>query len=958
MNSAAAALVSAAAIASILGVYSAAVGSEVRIAGEAADMIASMAAASNEALSASYDAHAGAIVVRNHGAAPARLFMADVVAEGGARVRVALAPEGYAAPPGMAVVNGTVLGSPSREIAPGAAASVPLAGAMAAAAAAALAEPGRPAARAHPASASITTDAGTRVAVSGGLPAPAAAAAAGPGGGQGRVNGTGDGTATVSGMGISSRIVHERHGGFSVSGEGVSGRISVPAGPYVEVGRGRGGFAGVVLAGDPSTAAAVPSLFGSYALGAGGALAPATGGPAQPAPLAYASKRILEGSPSVSRDGQGLQLRGPGRVLLELQPGEGGASLLLVSGSASGGASLLVGPSPYGLAGQAYSAGRGFEVWRGPAAGPAASQFGAPPCPPSGRAEFSASYWWDVPSVAVGLRGPVSHGAAAAANNNLPDPGTGLRGEPLMPAAGRVEYGPGGGGMYRTVEGLSMRSGSSPQLNGPAACGMRPATVLPSIYDAAPVAAGLAAGQGSGGGAGGRFEAVLAAPGSGRGAHYAIAHLDSPSASLSLSARQASPGEAILSLRGLPASVPYTISSGGAALAAGVTSGAGTVSLAAADMGLGPRAAGAAESHCAGGAACPGGRARAAVPPDPAAARVPGAVLHLYEESLAVRGRPAGGALAYDPLHGESLPVPSWRPGTVYVVHAWARIPVVGQVAVSGAALNGTLPLPFLGGTYGAGNLSAAAAGGPAYVHVPIIPRYSHVSMSVNGAPAALAFADAAAAGGPGGGSVRVLPPSSSAASTSDPSGPLRRATAQAGAATAHVAPRDGSLGAVFAVEASGSARIDNTYALRAAGDSGWTFNASAAAQAPPSPPGRPAQGPHAPLSAHVVVRVNGDEVAVVPLGPPAPAGPEARSVSAGAGSVLASVAYGPLEYAARGSAAVPVRAGDLVEFEVAVNATASAQPYVPPAGAEAARSTGSASASASLLSGTVIAGM
>lgn len=950
MNSAAAALVSAAAIASILGVYSAAVGSEVRIAGEAADMIASLAAASNEALSASYDANAGAIVVRNHGAAPARLFMADIVTDGGARVRVALAPGGYAAPPGMTVVNGTVLGSASREIAPGAAASVPLAGAMAAAALSA--GPGRPAARAHPASAAITTDAGTRIAVSVGIPA----TAAGPGAGQGPGNGTGDGTATVNGMGINSRIVHGRHGGFSVSGEGASGRISVPAGPYVEVGRGPGGFAGVVLAGDPSTAAAVPSLFGSYAAGAGGALASAAGGPAPPAPLAYASKRILEGSPSVSRDGQGLQLRGPGRVLLVLQPGEAGAALL-VSGSASGGAELLVGPSPYGLAGQAYSAGRGFEVWRGPAAGPASSQFGAPPCPPSGRAEFSASYWWDVPSVAVGLRGPVSHGAAAAANNNQPDPATGLRGEPLMPAAGRVEYGPDGGGMYRTVEGLSMRSGSSPQLNGPAACGMRPASVLPSIYDAAPVAAGLAVGPGADGGAGGRFEAVLAAPGTGRGAAYALAHLDSSSASLTLSARQASPGEAVLSLRGLPASVPYRVSSGGYTLAAGVTSDAGTVSLAAADMGLGP-GAGAAESHCTG-AACPGGRAGAS-PPDPAAPRAPGAVLHLYEESLAVRGRPAGGALAYDPLHGESLSIPSWRPGTVYVVHAWARIPVVGQVAVSGAALNGTLPLPFLDGTYGAGNSSAAGAGAPAspaYVHVPIVPRYSHASMSVNGAPAALAFADAAATGGPGGGSVRVLPPSSSAASASDPSGPLRRATAQAGAATVHIAARDGALGAVFAVEASGSARIDNTHALRAAGDSGWEFNASAAAQARP-PPGRPAQGPHAPLSAHVVVRVNGDEVGIVQLGPPAPAGPAAPSVSAGAGSVLASVAHGPLEYAARGSATVPVRAGDLVEFEVAVNATASAPQYVPPAGAEAARSTGSASASASLLSGTVIAGM
>ena len=150
VSSAAAALVSAASIAALLAVHSAAVGSEVRIAGEAADMISSLAAASNEALSASYDAAAGSVVVRNHGSLPARLFLVDVVAGGAGgsggggggggdnvRVRVVLAPEGYAAPPGMIVVNGSASGS--REVAPGSAASVPLADAMAAAAVAAAA---------------------------------------------------------------------------------------------------------------------------------------------------------------------------------------------------------------------------------------------------------------------------------------------------------------------------------------------------------------------------------------------------------------------------------------------------------------------------------------------------------------------------------------------------------------------------------------------------------------------------------------------------------------------------------------------------------------------------------------------------------------------------------------------------------------------------------------------------
>ena len=944
MNSAAAALVSAAAVASLLAVYSAAVGSEVRIAGEAADMIASMAAASNEALSAAYDAESRSVVVRNHGHAPARLYMADIVAGdgaggagGGVRVRVALAPDGYAAPPGMAVVNGTVEGAAaSREIAPGAAASIPLAGALAAASAAAAAmsaeggSGGIGAQIVHPGSAAVTTDAGTRIAV-GGLPAAAAAGfAGGAGNGSG---GGGDGTATINGMGINSRIVHEWHGGFAVSGSGTVGAVSVPAGPYVEAGGGADGFAGVVIGGDPSSAAAVPSLSGSYAYsrGPGGSLALGggdRGGSATAlAPLAYASKRDLEGSPSAARDGQGLHLRGPGRVLLEMAAYERGSALFL-SGSASGGAELFVGASPYDLSSQAYAAGRGFEVWRGHAAGPSHSRFDSP-CPPSGRAEFSAAYWWDVPSVPAGLRGRATHGAAAAANNNLPDPATGQRGEPLMPAAARIEYGPGGGGLYAEIAGLSMQSGSSPQLNGPAGCRMRPAGVLPSIYDEAPIAESLAVLPG--GPAYGRFEAVLPAPGAGEGAAYVLAHLDGPAAAVSLSARQASPGEALLSLRGLPPSVPYRIASGGATLAAGVTSGAGGVDVAAADMGPG-----------AGGAA----------------ARPPGAVLHLYADSFAVRGRPAG-AVAYDPLHGESFSVPSWRQGTVYVVHAWARIPVVGQANVSGAALNGTLPLPFVDGprgSNGTGGGTGAAAPSPGYVHVPIVPRYTHAAMSVNGVPAVLAFADAAGGGG-GAASVRVLPPSASAQRESG-SAPVLRASAQAGASSAHVAPRDGALGAVFSVQASGSARIDNTYALRGAGgDAEWKFNASAAATGPP--PGWPPAGAPAPVSASVDVWVNGEPAGAVRLAAGgAGGGRQGYSASAGAGSVLESVAHHAQGHGARGSASVPVRAGDLVEFAVAVNATAAAPPYSPPAGAEVARAAGSAHAEAAILSGTIIAGM
>ena len=206
---------------------------------------------------------------------------------------------------------------------------------------------------------------------------------------------------------------------------------------------------------------------------------------------------------------------------------------------------------------------------------------------------------------------------------------------------------------------------------------------------------------------------------------------------------------------------------------------------------------------------------------------------------------------------------------------------------------------------------------------------------------------------------MRVLPPSSSAQRESG-QGAVLRASAQAGASSAHVAPRDGALGAVFSVQASGSVRIDNTYALRGAGgDAGWRFNASAAATGPP--PGWPPAGAPAPVSAHVYVRVNGEPAGTVQLaaaGAPAGGGGQGYSSSAGAGSVLESVEHRWDGGGARGSASVPVRAGDLVEFTVVVNASAAAPPYSPPAGAEVARAAGSAHAEASILSGTIVAGM
>ena len=938
-------------------------------------MIASTAAASNEALSAAYDAPARSLVVRNHGAAPARLFMVDVAAGAmgdDALVRVALAPGGYAAPPGMIVVNGSMQGA-SREVAPGAAVSVPLAGALGAASAAL--PPGAPPLPPHPYSAAVTTDSGTRVAA-GGLPPVSLQPQQGTGTGTG--TGTapgGNGTATINGMGINSRLAHVWRGGFAVEGSGTgAGTILVPAGPYISTDGAADDFVGVVLGGDRSDAAAVPSLSGSYAYGPGGSLAPGGGrGEGDIAPLSYAAKRTLEGSPSVVRGEAGLQLRGPGRVLLELHAGERGSALFL-SGAASGGAELFVGASPYDLSTQAYAAGRGFEVWRGPAAAPSSQSGFDAPCPPSGRSEFSASYRWDVPSVPVGLRGLYSHGASASANNNLPDPATGLRGGPLVPAAARIELGQGGGGgtsagtggggLYGTVEGLSMRSGGAPQLNGPVPCSARPAAVLPSIYDEAPVAEALAVVPGGGAGYG-AFEAVLAAPGSSAERTYVIAHLDGPSAAASLSSRQLSPGEALLAVRGLPPTIPYRVASGGETLAAGVTSGAGGIALAARDMGLGPGARPAAALHCgpsSAAAACPhaaGSPAAPAAGGGAAQARAPGAVLHLYRDSFAARGG-FDEAVAYDPLHNASLAVPSWRADTVYVVHAWARIPVVGHVSVSGAALNGTLPLPFVDGERGvAGPPGRAAA--PEYVHVPVVPRYTHVSMSVNGVPAALAFADAAAAGGGGASSssVRILLPSSSGSRVADPGGTVAGVAAQAGSASAYVAPHTGTLGAVFAVQASGSARVDNTHVLRGAGgDPGWRFNATTAVPGPP-PAGWP---PAVPVSAHVVVRVNGDAAGTVRLESASRHGDAALgggySSSAGAGSVLVSASHGPLVHDARGSAAVPVRAGDLVEFEVVARASAHAPPYAPPPGAEVSKSTGSASAAASILSGTVIAGM
>ena len=288
-----------------------------------------------------------------------------------------------------------------------------------------------------------------------------------------------------------------------------------------------------------------------------------------------------------------------------------------------------------------------------------------------------------------------------------------------------------------------------------------------------------------------------------------------------------------------------------------------------------------------------------------------GGLLYLYPDSLSYRG--PFSTVIFDNVNNETIHINTIE-DKVYVVHAYARIPVVGTVTVTDMNLDGTLDLPYLNKQYVGGNIL-----------VPIIPGYDTINMKLNGVSASIDYANIL-----GGTGIKIVDPATSTIPQYNVEAPISSAEASVGTVAYAIATSTGTLNAIITETISGTVFIQNTYILE---------------QNPPVPPPPVRRDP---LSGWVDIFVNGALVKQTSLGiNPNPGFTETNTVSGN--TVTRSVTYTYGDYVLVGNTAVTVSAGDFVEFYVYAKIHGDIDGYAAPGGYSIVSSSGTSSATANI---------
>ena len=356
----------------------------------------------------------------------------------------------------------------------------------------------------------------------------------------------------------------------------------------------------------------------------------------------------------------------------------------------------------------------------------------------------------------------------------------------------------------------------------------------------------------------GSFEEVVAMP---QGARYLV--VDSAGGTSSLAGAPLG-GRSLVEVSGLEPGTGYRVTKEGRTVAAGITSGSGSIDL-----------------------------------PAPGDHRSPGigGMLHLYGGSLTHTSAEPPGTVVFDRLNSEVIPLEG--SDRAYVVHAYVKVPVTGDVEISGAALDG-LALPYLDGRYSTGDT----------IHFPVIPTYRQVHMAVNGVPTFLNIADVLGATG-----LKIADPVSSTITSEDPSGFVESVESTAGVISYMIAASDGSAKAHVRATVYGTSEITNTRFYQLA--------------PPPPPPPRPVD----PLTTWIEVYVNGEprdiggEAAAQIYFSDDPDEDHEGGSTRTSAYHTARFSYEPVT--AEGTVSVPVQEGDFVEFYF--YSTIRAEGSVPP---------------------------
>lgn len=251
-----------------------------------------------------------------------------------------------------------------------------------------------------------------------------------------------------------------------------------------------------------------------------------------------------------------------------------------------------------------------------------------------------------------------------------------------------------------------------------------------------------------------------------------------------------SAADAYLKITNLPPNTPYEIVKDGLVAASGMSQHDGSVILLYGDVNI--------------------------------AGETPSAIMRLFPDSLRYRG--PFSTVIFDNVNHQVLRVDT-SDDTVYVVHAYVRIPVVGDVVITDVYLDNALAIPYLSGNYTTGNS----------VKIPVIPGYHDINMKINGIPTTTVIAQVL-----GGTNLKVIEPSTSTITQYSDGNLIPSIESTTGSVSYAVATKEGAVATVLTATISGDSWIENR----------------AYFGAPPPPPLAPA--PKDPLKAWVDVYKNG----------------------------------------------------------------------------------------------------
>ena len=686
---------------------------------------------------------------------------------------------------------------------------------------------------------------------------------------RGNVFSSGDGgeagSSALDGLGISSRLVHHAERGTLVHASSGSGLSGTEVSLRPYV-RVPADAPFAFLASE-AEALPVPRFYRSYSISDGSLSEPS------PAPnvLGYSASRALSGSVRAEQQG-GIAVSGEGRLVLRLEP-HGGP--VVISGELSEGTTARLATSPYDLAALPYELSRGFLIYSC-ACDPGPSSISAeagsvPDSEKSGTLEYDRKIkaeWYVGKCCRIRYTTEAAERVSAeAALAVLPANARGY----LVVAGERTE-----------PEHLTLDDIRRPWARHYRTHYDTVGNFAFSLYDTLPVRSHSSFS--------GDFEQRASVP---PGAYLVV---DSAGGSSKLRAHAAGDGPA-LSVSGAPPETGYRVSRGGTTLASGLSSASGEISVPA----------------FAGGA-LPGA----------------GGTLHLYGSPTYVRsGERASGTVVFDPLNGQVVELDDGVRDRLYVVHAYAKVPVTGGADVSGVSLDGRVQLPYLSGRYEDGDS----------LMVPVVPARRTIQMEANGVGASLDIADVL-----GGTGLRIADPVTSAVSVQRPGAFVSSVEATAGAVSYLVAQSDGTAKAHVRASVSGSSEITNTRTYQGA----------------PPPPPPPA--PRDPLTTWLRVYVNGEPVriggeeSVRIFFSDSPV--ESHESGAGSASSYHTARFSYPEIDVFETVSVPVREADFVEFYFysRVRAEGSAPPQVP--GLDEIRRDGRAEAVSVLRHASIQAGM